>query len=210
MAGQEGCDDWANTRDFEAGSTRASLKTRLSRVATDCALPLELLQTYIRYAKHYARPSLSKAARQRIKDFYMEKRSSSHSAGGSLPVTPRQLEALIRLSEARARAELRRVVLSSDVEDVIEILASGSDVQEEFNHTVVRKGKTKSNAVVDRLVQFMERRVKAGGSREFREDELRERAGQSVDSKDFDKAIQMLNAPGTLTINGSGTYTFHP
>lgn len=210
MLGQESRDDWANTRDFEAGSTRTSLKTRLTQVAPDCALPLELLQTYIRYAKTYARPSLSKGARRRIKEFYMEKRSSAHSASGSLPVTPRQLEALIRLSEARARAELRRVVLSSDVEDVIEILASGADVQEEFSHTVVRKGKTKSNAIIDRLTQFMDRRVKAGGSREFSENELRDRAGQGVDTKDFDKAIQMLNAPGTLTLNGSGMYTFHP
>ena len=34
----------------------------------------------------------------------------------AMPVTPRQLEALVRLSEARAKAELRRQVTVEDVE----------------------------------------------------------------------------------------------
>ena len=45
-------------------------------------------------------------------------------------VTPRQLEALIRLSEARARAELRRMVTKADVEDVLELIKNGLHFQE--------------------------------------------------------------------------------
>ena len=45
-------------------------------------------------------------------------------------VTPRQLEALIRLSEARARAELRRMVTKADVEDVLELIKNGLNFQE--------------------------------------------------------------------------------
>jgi len=196
-------EDWSNSADVEAN--RCSLKARLSRPGLE-PLPTELLQTYLRYAKKYAQPTLSRAARARIKDYYMQRRA----AGGAVLVTPRLLEALIRLSEARAKAELRRSVLESDVEDVIELISSGSDFQEEFLQAPVRKGKSKPNAIVDRVLQFLERRSRAGGGREFQESELRAAAGPGVEGKDWDKALQLMNDPGTLTLSSGGRYIFNP
>lgn len=40
----------------------------------------------------------------------------------STPITTRQLESLIRLTESRARLELREVATKEDAEDVIEIM----------------------------------------------------------------------------------------
>jgi DNA helicase MCM8 len=40
----------------------------------------------------------------------------------SVPITTRQLEALIRLSQARAKACLREFVLKEDAEDVVELM----------------------------------------------------------------------------------------
>ena len=75
--------DWCNTVDAESG--RETLKSRLSqafwlrkgfkrhgngsvcKVTSDQALPQELLQTYLRYARRYAQPTLSAQAKQRIK-----------------------------------------------------------------------------------------------------------------------------------------------
>jgi len=37
-------------------------------VNSEQALPAELLQTYLRYAKRYAQPSLSAQAKERIKE----------------------------------------------------------------------------------------------------------------------------------------------
>lgn len=58
----------------------------------------------------------------------MERRGAAGQ--GAMLVTPRQLEALIRLSEARARAELRRLVTKADVEDVLELMKNGLNFQE--------------------------------------------------------------------------------
>ncbi|CAJ1387895.1 unnamed protein product [Effrenium voratum] len=202
-------EDWANTADLE--SCRDGLKSRLLKAPGE-ALPLELLQTYLRYAKRYAQPSLSPQAKRRIKDFYLERRKTA--AGSAMPVTPRQLEALVRLSEARAKAELRRQVTVEDVEDVLELLRNGFDFQEEFLTVPVRKGKTKANFLVDRLQQFMDRRVRARpqdpSARVFREQELRQAAGPQVEVKDWDKAMKLLNEPGTLTLAGGGKYTYNP
>mmetsp|Transcript_123006 Transcript_123006/g.382311 ORF Transcript_123006/g.382311 Transcript_123006/m.382311 type:complete len:311 (+) Transcript_123006:2-934(+) len=194
-----------------APAADAPLKDRCNRVQPDAALPHELLVTYLRYAKRYARPRLSDQAQQRIKDFYVERRNAAHNASGQMAVTPRQLEAVIRLSEARAKAELRRVVLASDVEDVIEIIKAGSDVEDTLPDAPVRKGKSKSNTIADRLRQYMERRARVTGVREFRERELLEYAKSmgEVKEAEFDKALQRLNEQeNVLLLRGSGTYEF--
>lgn len=207
--------DWANSADAEkdaAGGRQALVERCRKQVTTqDGGLPAELLMTYLRYAKRYCQPSLSNAARSRIKEFYLERRKSDHAAGGSMPITARQLEALIRLSEARARAELRRVVLRSDVEDVIEIMKAGlSDLQEVLPQVAQRKGKSRHNVIVERLRQVLERRARqGGGDRQFTERELRQIAGEGVPPQEFDKALQRLNAEGTLLLASSGNYKYH-
>lgn len=51
-----------------------------------------------------------------LKHYYLELRGASAADPGSLPVTARQLESLVRLSEARARLELREEVTREDAE----------------------------------------------------------------------------------------------
>lgn len=49
-------------------------------------------------------------------------RESASKTSGSVPITTRQLESLIRLAQARAKLELRALVTEQDALDVIEIL----------------------------------------------------------------------------------------
>ena len=63
------------------------------------------------------RPALPAAeAMEVIKEYYLHLRAASAADPGSLPVTARQLESLVRLGEARARAELREEVTREDAE----------------------------------------------------------------------------------------------
>jgi replicative DNA helicase Mcm len=66
-------------------------------------IPLELLKKYVSYAKGI-KPVLTNEALQRLKDFYLAMRSVSESEGSPIAITARQLESLVRLAEARARA----------------------------------------------------------------------------------------------------------
>ena len=45
-----------------------------------------------------------------------------HRSPDSTPITTRQVESLVRLSEARARLALREMVLKEDAEDVVELM----------------------------------------------------------------------------------------
>lgn len=81
-----------------------------------------LLRKYISYAKNI-RPQLSDQALQRLKDFYLEMRSASGESGESpIAITPRQLESLVRIAEARARVALRKEILAEDAEAAIAIM----------------------------------------------------------------------------------------
>lgn len=61
-------------------------------------IPPCLLRKYVSYARQYVHPTISPEAAQTIQDFYLTLRSQSHSAD-STPITTRQLESLIRLTE---------------------------------------------------------------------------------------------------------------
>ncbi|KAJ2760628.1 DNA replication licensing factor mcm8, partial [Coemansia nantahalensis] len=85
------------------------------------AIPPVLLRKYVAYARKYVHPRLSPEATAKLRDFYLELRRN-HRSVDSTPITTRQLEALVRLAEARARAELREVVTESDADNVVEIM----------------------------------------------------------------------------------------
>ncbi len=89
-----------------------------------------LLKKYIAYAKQNIDPTLTDEAARKIKDFYVEMRKKGiamDEEGGdvlfeTIAITPRQLEALIRLSEARARMHLRKEVTAEDAEMAIKLV----------------------------------------------------------------------------------------
>uniref|UniRef100_A0A8C7I0L0 DNA helicase MCM8 n=1 Tax=Oncorhynchus kisutch TaxID=8019 RepID=A0A8C7I0L0_ONCKI len=99
------------------------LSDRLQVCPGECVdpIPHSLLRKYVGYARRYVHPSLSTAAAQTLQDFYLSLRSHTHPVD-STPITTRQLESLIRLTEARAKLELRETATKSDAEDVVEIM----------------------------------------------------------------------------------------
>ena len=52
-----------------------------------------------------------------LQEYYLELRARSAAGADVTPITPRQLESLCRLAEARAKVELRETVTRSDAFD---------------------------------------------------------------------------------------------
>lgn len=100
------------------------LNTLREKREDDEILPKQLMRKYIAYARQYVHPVLSKEASVIIKEYYLVLRQkyAGDSVSGSLPVTARQLESMVRMAEARARLELRDIVTAEDAKDVIEIV----------------------------------------------------------------------------------------
>jgi replicative DNA helicase Mcm len=87
----------------------------------EAAVNAELLRKYVSYAKN-VKPELSEEALRRLSDFYLAMRSASETEGSPVAITARQLESLVRVSEARARVALRATVTSEDAEAAIAIM----------------------------------------------------------------------------------------
>lgn len=105
---------------------RLPLEKRLTWVSGfNEPLPASLVRDYIAYAREYCKPKLTKEAAIVLKKYFMELRYPSNVKTNryeSIPITTRQLEALIRLAQARAKACLREFVLKEDALDVVELL----------------------------------------------------------------------------------------
>mmetsp|Transcript_21197 Transcript_21197/g.58947 ORF Transcript_21197/g.58947 Transcript_21197/m.58947 type:complete len:461 (-) Transcript_21197:980-2362(-) len=104
---------------------RVPLEKRLPWVAGfNEPLPARLVRDYIAYAREYCKPKLTPEAATVLKDYYMDLRypGNGRHSRDSIPITTRQLEALIRLSQARAKACLREFVLREDALDVVELM----------------------------------------------------------------------------------------
>ncbi len=82
------------------------------------AIEPELLRKYIAYARKYISPVLTEEAMDKIKRYYADLRAMGKKLG-TVPVTPRQLEALVRLAEASAKVRLSDKVLVEDAERAI-------------------------------------------------------------------------------------------
>ncbi|MEK6842678.1 MAG: LAGLIDADG family homing endonuclease, partial [Nanoarchaeota archaeon] len=91
----------------------------------DMLIPRELFRKYVAYAKQRVHPKISKEAAEEIKQFYVDLRNrpvSSESALRPIPISARQLQALIRMSEASAKVRLSNEVSGDDAKKSIELM----------------------------------------------------------------------------------------
>ncbi|VAH20312.1 unnamed protein product [Triticum turgidum subsp. durum] len=98
---------------------------RRGKKAKQDRLTIKFLKKYIHYAKNLIQPRLTDEASDHIATTYAELRDGSANAkagGGTLPITARTLETIIRLSTAHAKMKLRHEVLKTDVEAALQVL----------------------------------------------------------------------------------------
>jgi len=83
----------------------------------------KLLRKYFAYTRQNINPKLTDAAVEELQEYYLKMRASSSGEGmKAIPISPRQLEGLVRLSEASARLRLSDKVTKKDARKAIELL----------------------------------------------------------------------------------------
>ncbi|MCC7567975.1 MAG: minichromosome maintenance protein MCM [Methanoregulaceae archaeon] len=81
-----------------------------------------IFRKYVAYAKRTCFPRLTDDARNSLIDYYMKLRDLASESSKPVPVTARQLEALVRLAEASARIRLSNTIEPVDAERVVKIV----------------------------------------------------------------------------------------
>jgi replicative DNA helicase Mcm len=136
-------------------------------------IPPDFLKKYIGYANRYVIPQLTPEAAEVIENFYVGLRKSAEG-GAAVPITARQLESLVRLSEARAKMALQPKVSKEDAQAAVRLM--------EDSLRMVALDRVTGKIDIDRLVSKMS-------------------ASQRGSSDVIIKAIKDMEAEGTSTVN---------
>lgn len=84
-------------------------------------IPQDLLKKYIMYAREKIHPKLHHMDQEKVARMYSELRRES-MATGSVPITVRHIESMIRVAEANAKMHLRDFVTEDDVNMAIRVM----------------------------------------------------------------------------------------
>ncbi len=110
--------------DLEVDTKMSEHILTLHRVGAppqEVPLTPQMFRKYVSYARGIS-PVLTEEASNALRDFYLRMRSTSTTADSPIAITPRQLEALVRLSECRARLFLRDKVTVEDTDAIIRLM----------------------------------------------------------------------------------------
>lgn len=108
-----------HARDPIDGVDDEYIKRELAPVTPE--IEPSMLRKYVAYAKRTCFPILSPEAKDVLVGYYMRLRDLADS-NKPVPVTARQLEALVRLAEASARVRLAKQITATDAERVVRIV----------------------------------------------------------------------------------------
>jgi DNA helicase MCM8 len=202
----------SQSQPFDRDADRVSLKRQLrldlnGADAEFAPLPRGLMRKYVAYAAAYCHPRLTPPAAEVLQEYYLELRARSAAGADVTPITPRQLESLCRLAEARAKVELRETVTRSDALDAVEIMReslrevmSGNALGKGFSG---KGGKPNKRGKAKLFVDGMNARAREKQSAYFTAGELHALADDlRLELKDVDGFIESLNVAGEILKSG--------
>ncbi|HWQ67956.1 MAG TPA: minichromosome maintenance protein MCM [Methanospirillum sp.] len=160
-----------------------------------------IFRKYVAYAKRNCFPRLDTEAREALIAYYMKLRDLA-DANKPVPVTARQLEAIVRLAESSARIRLSPVIVKSDAERVIRIIdtclrqvaydpSSGT-----FDIDMVATGVSKNKRDLIRTMKQIIRDTADENGRAHIEDILERIRQQGFDRDEADKQIKAMLRSG--------------
>jgi replicative DNA helicase Mcm len=181
-----------------------------SAQTTNPPLNEEQLKKYIAYSKAHYNPTITEEAAELIENYYVNMRSAyavteKGKSSERVTITARQLEGIIRLAEARARAAFRNQVTKQDAQNAIDLMqfslnqiatdpeTGQHDIDAFYSgQTVTKRNKlTKLLSIIDFLYRD------AGGK--FEEAILYDEAEKEGISEEYAKGVvQQMRRDGSL------------
>ena len=163
----------------------------------------EFIRKYIAYARRL-RPSLSDEACRKISEYYLRLRGAM-TPDSPIAITPRQLESLIRLAEARAKLFLRDKVTAEDAEAAIRLMdyclrTVAKDEMGRIDIDIIMSGKPKTKREkMLKIIEIVERLEKELAGQPVHKDLIIEEAEKyGIDKAFTEDALEKLCTQGVL------------
>ena len=175
---------------------------------TIAKLSPDFLKKYIAYTKEHIKPVLTNEAIEKIKEFYIAIRNAAgddeENSQKSVPITARQLEAIVRLAEAYAKINLDKQVKLEYAEKAIDLLMYclkriGIDPKTgELDIDRITTGVTASTRNLYKLVQNIIDKLEKEVPEIKLELILEEAKKQNIPKSDVEKTLNKLKQEGLI------------
>ncbi len=175
------------------------------------AIDPELFTKYVAYARKNISPVLTNEAIERIKEYYTELRSLGKKQN-TVPITARQLEALVRLAEASAKARLSNRVLLEDAERAISLHETmmrevGVDRKTgKIDYDIIATGQPKSRMDKARTLLHIIKQLQNEYDAVTKEQIIAEAKTSGIEEDEIDELIAILKKNGDVYSPRSGLY----
>ena len=171
----------------------------------------DFLRKYVAYAKRSVFPVMTEDALEVLKNYYVDFRSSSEE---TVPFTPRQLEAFVRLAEASARIRLNDEVTIDDAKRAINIIDKymrrvGMDRETgRFDIDIIATGYSHSQHDRMRLILDIIKRLcnESKDGNAARRDIISEAEIEGVESSKVETLLERLKRSGQIFEPAHGKY----
>ncbi|MFW9906528.1 MAG: LAGLIDADG family homing endonuclease, partial [Candidatus Thorarchaeota archaeon] len=184
---------------------RHILKLHERRQTVEPPIPADLLRKYVAYAKQHIHPVMTTEAAERIEEFYVDMRKTDQP-DSPIAITPRQLEGLVRLAEARAKLRLSPEVTEEDADTAIRLVNNslkevGMDTETgAIDALTLMTGRSqKSRSIMERVMDIVRELCTASESNIAKVQDVINRAiEEGMNEAQIRDTIQRLKNDGNL------------
>ena len=201
--------DLPNKKQDDAIATHVLKLHQLKGEKSD--IDRELFRKYVAYAKQKTGPKLTDEAVEEIKNFYVKLRNMQSSGDQrGIPISARQLQALVRLAEAHAKTRLSTKVKKEDSQVAIRLMnyylmQVGYDPETktfDIDRFTTHISSSQRGKII--LVKETIRSLEEKHGKMVPLDILRAELGNNINDTEFEEAIQKLKSSGDIFQPKSG------
>ncbi|TVY91963.1 DNA replication licensing factor [Lachnellula willkommii] len=174
-------------------------------------ISVDKMKRYISYCKSRCAPRLAPEAAEKLSSHFVSIRKQVHTAEleanarSSIPITVRQLEAIIRITESLAKLSLSPIATEQHVDEAIRLfLASTMDAVTMGSG----QGSTELNEEVNKLEDELKRRLPIGWSTSLATLKREICEGKGYSEQALARAITVLQRRDTITIRNQGAQIY--
>ncbi|KAH7188990.1 MCM2/3/5 family-domain-containing protein [Fusarium flagelliforme] len=178
---------------------------------TESEIPIDKMRRYITYCKTRCAPRLSTEAAEKLSSHFVSIRRQVHAAEmeantrSSIPITVRQLEAIVRITESLAKLTLSPIATESHVDEAIRLfLCSTMDAVNQGSN----QGSRELNDEVNRLEAELKRRLPIGWSTSLATLRREMVEGKGYSEQGLNRALMVLQRRDTIMFRNQGAQVY--
>lgn len=178
-------------------------------------LDQDVLRDYVEFARDHIHPELSEIATKMLIDSYLDMRRMGNTSGNgtrTISATPRQLESLIRLSEALAKMRYSDVVTAADAKEAVRLMrvatqAAATDPRTgRIDMDMITTGRSSADRELEEAIEIGLKELFAArrGTRMAVRDvciQLSEILNSTVEQADIIDALHQMESNGIVQFN---------